>query len=250
MKVRFLGSGDAFGSGGRLNTCFHVTPGPESGAGAFLIDCGATALPALKAAGIDRNAIDTILITHFHADHFGGVPFFILDAQFFAKRTAPLTIAGPEGLRDWYVRALETAFPGSSSTRQKFGLSLVELEAGRRQAVGDLTVTPQRVIHGPPGGPFFAYRIEVGGRVLAYTGDTEWTEALVEVGRDVDLLIAEAYFRDKAVPFHLDLASLERNLDRIRPKRLVLTHMSDDMLRQADAVPYETARDGLEIAVA
>lgn len=246
MRVRFLGSGDAFGSGGRLNTCFHVSAGDR----AFLIDCGATALPAMKAAGVDRNAIDTILITHFHADHFGGVPFFILDAQFFARRTAPLTIAGPEGLREWYVRALETAFPGSSSTRQRFELSLVELGEGRRWEHAGLAVTPQRVVHGPPGGPFFAYRIEAGGRVLAYTGDTEWTEALVEVGRDADLLIAEAYFRDKAVPYHLDLASLERNLDRIRPKRLILTHMSDDMLRHVGEVPYETARDGLEIEVA
>ncbi len=246
MQVRVLGCGDAFGSGGRLHTCFHVTGGNR----AFLIDCGATALPAMKAAGIDRNAIDTILVTHFHADHFGGVPFFVLDAQFFAKRTVPLTIAGPEGLRDWYVRALETAFPGSSSTRQKFELSLVELEPGRRWEHAGMTVTPQRVVHGPPGGPFFAFRVEVGGRVLAYTGDTEWTEALVEVGRDADLLIAEAYFREKAVPYHLDLASLERNLDRIRPKRLVLTHMSDDMLRRAGETPYETARDGLVVEVA
>ena len=245
MRVTFLGSGDAFGSGGRLNTCFHVQAARRS----FLIDCGATALPAMKAAGVDRNAIDTILVTHFHGDHFGGVPFFVLDAQFFAKRTAPLTVAGPEGLRDWYVRALETAFPGSSATRQKFELTLVELEAGRRWEQGGMAVTPQRVVHGPPGGPFFGYRIEIGDRVLAYTGDTEWTEALVELGRDADLLIAEAYFRDKAVPYHLDLASLERNLDRIRPKRLILTHMSDDMLRHAAAVPHETARDGLEVAV-
>ena len=245
MKVRFLGSGDAFGSGGRLNTCFHVSTDGRS----FLVDCGATALPAMKAAGIDRNAIDTILVTHFHADHFGGVPFFVLDAQFFAKRTAPLTVAGPEGLRDWYVRALETAFPGSSATRQKFQLSLVELEAGTQWVHAGMAVTPQRVVHGPPGGPFFAFRIEVGGRVLAYTGDTEWTEALVEAGRDADLLIAEAYFRDKSVPYHLDLASLERNLDRIRPKRLILTHMSDDMLRRTGEVAYETAHDGLEIEV-
>lgn len=246
MRVRFLGSGDAFGSGGRLNTCFHVTADRRS----FLIDCGATALPAMKAAGIDRNAIATILITHFHADHFGGVPFFVLDAQFFAKRKAPLTIAGPEGLRDWYVRALETAFPGSSSTRQKFELSLVELEAGRRWEQAGLAVTPRRVVHGPPGGAFFGYRIEAAGRVLAYAGDTEWTESLVAIGRDADLLIAEAYFRDKAVPYHLDLASLERNLDRIRPKRLILTHMSDDMLRHAGEVPYESAHDGLVVEVA
>jgi ribonuclease BN (tRNA processing enzyme) len=245
IRIRFLGSGDAFGSGGRLNTCFHV----EDGGRAFLIDCGATALPAMKAAGIDRNAIDTILITHFHADHFGGVPFFVLDAQFFARRTAPLTIAGPEGLRDWYVRVLETAFPGSSGTRQKFELSLVELEAGRRWQHAGLAVTPGRVVHGPPGGAFFGYRIETGGRVLAYTGDTEWTEALVGIGRDADLLIAEAYFRDKTVPFHLDLASLERNLDRIRPKRLILTHMSEDMLRHVDGVPYQCASDGLEVVI-
>ena len=244
-RVRFLGCGDAFGSGGRLNTCFHVSAGGRR----FLIDCGATALPALKAAGIDRNAIDTILITHFHGDHFGGVPYFVLDAQFFAKRSTPLTIAGPEGLRDWYVRSLETAFPGSSATRQRFELSLVELEAGRPWGQGGLTVTPQRVVHGPPGGAFFAYRIAIADRILAYTGDTEWTEALIAVGRDADLLIAEAYFRAKSVPYHLDLASLERNLDRIRPKRLILTHMSDEMLGQADTLPYETARDGLEVVI-
>lgn len=245
IRVRLLGCGDAFGSGGRLNTCFHV----ESGGSAFLIDCGATALPAMKAAGIDRNVIDTILVTHFHADHFGGVPFFLLDAQFFARRTTPLTIAGPKGLREWYVRALETAFPGSSATRQKFALSLVELEAGKRWEHGGLAVMPARVVHGPPGGPFFAYRVEAAGKVLAYTGDTEWTESLVAIGRDADLLIAEAYFRDKPVPYHLDLATLERHLDRIRPKRLILTHMSDDMLRHADGVPYECARDGLEVVI-
>ena len=47
----------------------------------------------MNRCGIDRNAIDTILVTHFHADHFGGVPFFMLDAQFNTKRVRPLTIA-------------------------------------------------------------------------------------------------------------------------------------------------------------
>src|SRR3546814_14825341 len=131
MRIRFLGSGDAFGSGGRLNTCFHVGSGAGDGSGAFLIDCGATALPAMKAAGIDRNGIDTILITHFPGDHFGGVPFFILDAQFFATRTAPLTIAGPQGLRDWYARALEPAFNGSCVPPRKSELSRVKRGEGR-----------------------------------------------------------------------------------------------------------------------
>ncbi|MBZ0148102.1 MAG: MBL fold metallo-hydrolase, partial [Pseudorhodoplanes sp.] len=83
MRLQFIGSGDAFGSGGRFNTCFHLT-GARTNA---LIDCGASSLIALKRAGIDRNAIETILVTHFHADHFGGVPFFVLDAQLVAKRS-------------------------------------------------------------------------------------------------------------------------------------------------------------------
>ena len=93
MRLQFLGSGDAFGSGGRFNMCMLI----ESGSTRFLLDCGASSLIAMKRFGVTPNSIETILITHFHADHFGGLPFFILDAQF-SKRRAPLTIAGPPGL--------------------------------------------------------------------------------------------------------------------------------------------------------
>ena len=93
MQLRFVGCGDALGSGGRSNTCFHVTGESVN----FLIDCGASSLPALKRLGIAREAIDLVLITHFHGDHFAGLPFLLLDAQF-TRRTRPLVIAGPEGI--------------------------------------------------------------------------------------------------------------------------------------------------------
>ena len=93
MQVQFVGCGDAFGSGGRQNTCFHVTGHSIN----FLVDCGASSVPALKQLGIVRNDIDLILITHFHGDHFAGLPFFLLDAQF-PRRIRPLIIAGPEGI--------------------------------------------------------------------------------------------------------------------------------------------------------
>lgn len=245
MRITFAGSGDAFGSGGRFNTCFHVAAADTR----FLIDCGASSMIALKRLDIDRNAIDAILVTHFHADHFAGVPFFMLDAQFFARRRRPLTIAGPAGLRQWYERAMETAFPGSSRTAPKFPLDLRELEPGRTAAIGAIAVTPTLVRHGPPGGPFFGYRIAVDGRTVAYTGDTEWIDELVPLGRDADLLIAEAYFYDKQVPYHLDLKTLEANLERIAPRRLILTHMNDDMLARLESLPYETAADGLVVEV-
>lgn len=245
MRIEILGCGDAFGSGGRLNTCFHVT----TAAGAFLLDCGATALPAMKRAGIDRNAIGLVLITHFHADHFGGLPFFILDAQFLARRTEPLVIAGPPGIAERFERVLEAGFPGAASAKRKFALAFVELEPGRPNMVEGIAVTAYPVRHGNPGGPCFGYRIACDGKVLAYSGDTEWTDALIDLGRDADLFIVEAYFRDKQAPLHLDYATLKRNLPRIGARRVLLTHMSDDMLGHAGEAAEEAAHDGLVLTL-
>jgi ribonuclease BN (tRNA processing enzyme) len=245
MRVHFLGCGDAFGSGGRFNTCFHVS-GRQAN---FLIDCGATSLVALKRANVDRNDVDFILITHFHADHFGGIPSFILDAQFFTRRSRPLTIAGPVGLKDWYIRAMETAFPGSSRTKQKFELSFVELSPKETWHAHGTAVTSALVRHGQPDGPFHAYRIRVEEKIVAYSGDTEWTDALIDIGRDADLFIAEAYFYEKIVPLHLSYKTLAGKLPAIRPKRLVLTHMNEDMLAYAHMVEHEKAEDGLVVEI-
>jgi ribonuclease BN (tRNA processing enzyme) len=241
MYFRFIGSGDAFGSGGRLNTCFQVVGKNVN----FLIDIGASSLIGMKAQAVDRSTIQSVFVTHFHADHFGGLPFFMLDAQFFSRRTLPLTVVGPAGLPKWYERVMETAFPGSFATKPKFQLNLIEVFPGQTVVVGDVSVTAFQAVHGNPAGPFLAYRFETEGKVLAYTGDTEWTDALVEVGFKADLMVAEAYFFDKKVKLHLDLDSLENGLKRMQPKRLVLTHMSDDMLARAASLPYETASDGL-----
>ena len=169
----------------------------------------------------------------------------MLDSQFFSKRSAPLLIAGPRGLTEWYERVMETSFPGSSKTKQKFELTLQELEPEVETTFGEVTVTPYMVHHGQPDGPFFALRIKAEDRVITYTGDTQWTDSLIPAAKDADLFVAEAYFRDKSVPLHLDLATLERHLPQIGAKRVVLTHMSDDMLAQRADVNFESAEDGL-----
>jgi ribonuclease BN (tRNA processing enzyme) len=246
MQLQFIGCGDAFGSGGRFNTCFHLT-GAETN---LLIDCGASSLVAMNRLGIDRNAIAAIVVTHFHADHFGGIPFFILDAQFFSKRRQPLTLVGPPGLAQWYERVMETAFPGSSQAAQKFALDLVEIAPGQARTLGAATVRAFQAVHGPTPGPYHAVRIEAEGRAVAYTGDSEWTPALIAAGRQADLFIAEAYFRERTVATHLSLAAVEAHLDEIAPKRLILTHMSDDMLGHPDRARFETAHDGMIVALA
>ena len=107
MELLVLGCGDAFGSGGRFNTCFHVeTPNTR-----FLIDCGASALIAMRRFEVDPNGIETVFLTHLHGDHFGGLPFLILDAQLVSRRTMPLTIVGPPGLRERLPALMEPCSP-------------------------------------------------------------------------------------------------------------------------------------------
>jgi ribonuclease BN (tRNA processing enzyme) len=242
MQLRFIGCGDALGSGGRTNTCFHVTGHRVN----FLIDCGASSLPALKRLGVARDDIDLILITHFHGDHFGGLPFLLLDAQF-TRRTRPLVIAGPQGIEARLSQVMEALFENSSRTKQRFDLSVVALAPEQAHSFGAVNVTPFAVMHGESGGPFLGYRVEAEDRVIAYTADTEWTEALIPLGRDADLLVAEAYYYDKVVKNHLSLNTLEAHLAEIKPKRLVLTHMSDDMLGRLDTLAHEAASDGMVI---
>ncbi|WP_338695337.1 MBL fold metallo-hydrolase [Bradyrhizobium sp. 26S5] len=242
MQLRFVGCGDAFGSGGRFNTCFHVSGGRAN----FLIDCGASSLPALKRLEIDCEAIDLILITHFHGDHFAGLPFFLLDAQF-SRRARPLVIAGPEGIETKLPAVMEVTFEHSSKTKQRFDLSVVTLTPQQRRSFGEVTVTPYPVMHGESGGPFLAYRIEAEGRVISYSADTEWTDALIPAAQDADLFVAEAYTYDKMVKNHLSLTTLDAHLPAINAKRVVLTHMSDDMLGRVGDLPYTAASDGMVV---
>ena len=244
MQLRFVGCGDAFGCGGRDNTCFHVTGERVN----FLIVCGASSLPGLKRQGVARADIDLILITHFHGDHFGGLPFLLLDAQF-TRRTRPLVIAGPEGIERRLAQVMEALFENSSKTKQRFDLAIVALAPETTVRFGEVSIAPYPVVHGESGGPFLGYRIETEGRVIAYTADTEWTEALIPLGRAADLFIAEAYTYDRPVKNHLSLKALETRLGEIKPKRLILTHMSDDMLERLDTLPYEAASDGLVVKI-
>jgi ribonuclease BN (tRNA processing enzyme) len=244
MQVTFLGSGDAFGSGGRFNTCFLV----ETQEGRFLVDCGASSLIAMRKFGIDPNTIRTVFISHLHGDHFGGLPFMVLDGQFYSRRTGPLAIVGPPGLRDRLTQALEVFFPGSSKTAQRFEIEVQEMSAGETYPINGVQVTPFLVNHAC-GAPPFALRLKCDGKILAYTGDTEWTDTLLSACRDADLLISEALTFDRKVKFHLDYVSLKANLESIGAKRVILTHLGPDMLAHSAEVVEERARDGMVVEV-
>ena len=242
VSVRFVGSGDSFGSGGRFQTCILVD-GPTV---RFAIDFGTSSLIALAQQGIPPNSIDAVLLTHLHGDHCGGVPFLLLDAMLGARRERALIIAGPAGASSHLATLQEALFPGSHVMTPRFSLAYQELALARPNRVLDLVVTPQAARHVPETRPT-ALRVEVDGRVIAYTGDTEWTDDVARIADGADLLIAECYFYGKPVKNHLTYPAVVEHVRGAGARRVILTHLSAEMLAHRGDVPDECAEDGMVV---
>lgn len=244
VRIKFLGSGDAFGSGERMQACIMV----QHAGGRFLLDCGCTALVSMRRFGVDPNSITAVILSHLHGDHYGGLPFFILEAQHVSKRRDPLLIAGPAGTAARVEAAMEVLFPGSSRVERAFAMEVIELEPGRSSPVGAAEVTPFAVLH-PSGAPALALRVAVAGKVIAYSGDTAWTETLPDASRGADLFIAEAYTFERELKNHLSHAILAAQKENLGAKKIVLTHMGQDTLSRLAEVKFPAASDGAEFSV-
>ncbi len=244
MEITIIGSGDAFGSGGKFNTCFYV----QSTQNHFLIDCGASSLLALKKTLINPNTVDTIFISHFHGDHFGGLPFFILDAHLVQKRTSPLTIVGPIGLQSRVVEIMEALFRGSSMIDFSFQIFYHEVAEGELKIVNGIEVSYYSVVHAIESSPH-GLRVRVDGKALAYSGDTEWTENLIPLASDTDLFIVECYNFKGDLKFHMNYEVLRKNQQRLASKKILLTHLGEDMIKQKNALEMEVCEDGKTVFV-
>ena len=242
IKVTFAGSGDAFGSGGRLNTCILV----EAPDICFAIDFGASSLIALKALDIPHNKIDVILLTHLHGDHCGGVSALLMDGMLGAKRQTPITIAGPRETKTRLPEIQEAMYPGSQVMEPKFAVDVVEMDLLTPHDIKGLKVTTYPAVHTEATNPT-SMRVEIAGKVIAYTGDSAWTEHIPELARGADLFVSECYFHTKRVPFHMNYPDLKDHAQELDAKRTVLTHMGPEMLAAQDSVDEECAYDGMVI---
>ena len=244
IEVLFLGTGDAFGSGGRLHTAALL----QSASTRVLVDCGPSTLAALRREGIHPGSIDVILITHLHGDHFGGVPFFLMDAHYATRRTRPLVIAGPAGTEARVAQLQEILFPGNGRLPFAFAVTWAEWTPGQRQSWPGVAATPLPVSHSSDT-DCYGLRIECGDRTVSFSGDTEWTDSLPDLARDADLFVCECFGYESAPPRHLDFTTLMRARASLTCRRLVITHMGDDMLRQLRRVAVAAAADGLLLVV-
>ncbi len=239
VTVTFAGSGDAFGAGGRFNTCILIDA-PEQ---RVAIDFGASSLIALNQLGIDHATIDTVVLTHLHGDHCGGIPFLLMDGMLGAKRTKPLTIAGPTGTEAHLGDVCEALFPGMHVMSPKFDLTYVEMPVMQTAEIGPVSVILYPAMHTGTTNPT-SVRVKVGGKVVSYTGDSEWTPHMPDLARDADLFVCECYFYGRSVPHHMSYPDLQEHKHELNAKRTVLTHFSREMIPHQDDIPEETAFDG------
>ena len=228
-----------------MNTCFMV----DSIDSRFLIDCGATSLVAMNRCGVDPNSIDMILLTHLHGDHFGGVPFLLVHAHSASKRDRPLMIVGPRTTEQRIMESLAVLYPGAEKNPWRFDLRFEEYEVEQEWHSDTISVMAYQAAHKAGEGPACALRVTVDGKTVTYSGDGNWSEGLAKAASGADLFIAEAHFFDKQVKFHMNLVTLMEHLDEIAPKRLILTHMDEDMLERVKSLDLESAEDGKTIEI-
>jgi ribonuclease BN (tRNA processing enzyme) len=231
MRLTVIGSGDAFGSGGRFNTCFRL----EAANSTILVDCGASSMVALRQAGVDPNSIDGIVLSHLHLDHFGGLPFFLLDGQFLSRRERPLAIAGPPGTRERVNALLEVTFAGSTKSKWRFPWEVSDIAVGEPTDFLGCTVTSTEVIHFS-GAPSTALRVTDGRKTFAYSGDTQWTDALLTVARGADLFIVECYEYERDFAGHMTWKTIRERKADFTSRRIMVTHMNASVLGRLDEI--------------
>jgi ribonuclease BN (tRNA processing enzyme) len=243
-KVTVLGSGDAFGSDGRLQSSYLVE-GPDA---TFLMDCGPAILPALKRNGIDSGRIDFVLISHLHGDHFGGLAFLFLEYMYENIRSRPLMVAGPPGLEARVRKVFAGLFQEAAESELPFPLEFRELSPGQVDAIGSVEVSVFRVPHQTTC-ISLGVKVTMNGCTILYSGDSAWSEDFVSQSQGTDLFICECVFLHTRVPFHMNYQELVEHVPRLGCKRLVLSHLGSELLAARASVKHECVDDGTVIVV-
>lgn len=244
VRIIFLGTGDSFAAGGRfLSGCLIQSRGVS-----LLLDCGPTILTALKRQGVPASALDTVFFSHLHGDHIAGAPFLLMEYIYLDRRHRPLTMIGPPGTGERVMSLFRSMYPETAQKQLPFELEFIEIRPPASADSRGASLHAFPVPH-QKGAISLGCILETGGRRILYSGDTGWTEDLVKYAEGTDLFICECSFFETRFPFHLDYPRLLENRERFHTKRLILTHLGQEVLSRSDEVEYEMAQDGLVIEI-
>lgn len=220
MRLQFLGSGNAFAPMGRGWSCFLVD-------GKYLFDCGPQALASLKRLGVEMADIEAVFLTHFHADHWLGIPFLFLEYDEITERSKPLEIIGPPGVEELVEDIYERVY-FKRRARVTFDRIYTTVHAGQRSQAAGVSFLSLPMNHAKEKLRAFGYRAQIDGQVLGYTGDTSWCEEVCQLGEGVDVMVIDSTYpgdgRDNTHMGFNDARRLRPILDE--KTKLILTHLA------------------------
>ncbi|MFQ5878651.1 MAG: MBL fold metallo-hydrolase [Dehalococcoidia bacterium] len=218
LRLTFLGSGNAFTAGGRYWSGFLAN-------GRYLFDAPPTLLPHLKRLGAAPAALRVVFLTHVHGDHFLGLPFLLLEYGYLTQRREDLVIIGPPGVQEVVEDLTERVFPGLAARQMGYRRLYVEAAPGQDQQAADVTFCALPMYHAPGKLNAYGYRVHIGGRAVAYTGDTMYCPEIAELARGADALVVDATYAT-AGPEHMGLEDVRRLRSQVdRTTAIVLTHL-------------------------
>jgi ribonuclease BN (tRNA processing enzyme) len=245
MNLHVLGCGDAFGSGGRRQSGYLVDAGDRL----FLLDCGPTTLLAMKSAGFDPRRLDAVFLSHLHGDHFGGLPFFLIEYLYQKPRGYPLVIAGPDGTEERVRKLFDVMYGGGSGSRQDLPpVEFLVLQPEQRQVVAGIEVFSFAVPHQRQD-VSLGLKVFYQNKSILFSGDSAWTDIFIGHADGVDLFLCECSFFAEQPGMHINYRVLRANRDRLRCKKLLLTHLGEEMLARRDQLEAATAEDGMVIEI-
>jgi len=241
-EVVFVGTSDAFGAGGRRQSAVLV----RAAGGSVLLDCGATTATGLCDLGIDREEIDAIVISHFHGDHYGGIPALLLAALYEDERKHPLRIVGPTGIEQ-RVRGLAAALGYDVEDREwTFPIVFETFDTAKMLECGPVRVGAFEAKHQQSTCPH-GLIVEGGDVRVAYSGDTGWFDALPQHVNGSDLFICECTYHREGFELHLSYEGLTTRKEQFDCGRMILTHFGAEMSDRRGQGDFETADDGLVV---
>ena len=223
-ELAFLGTGNFLAPLGRYWNSFVMD---ES----VLVEPAPTALPHLRRCGIPLEAVEVVVVSHFHADHCFGWPF-LLQALADGADGRTLSVVGPPGIEAHLAHMNEAGAVVSVTEHGHANLDLRFVEVdGTWQQAGPLRFRAVEVVH-VPYLRCFGYLFDRGGQVVGYSGDTTPCDGLSELARESEVLVVECNGRHTPPGVqgsHMDEESV-RALQAAHPDvHLVLTHLGEQV---------------------